>query len=482
MKITSQNIPVDLQGLYDSLISTNKTGAHAGTRTRTRRGAGISPSKKQVKTVYNDITAAVEELIVRLGTPRGAAEFTKKVLDEKRAINAGIFNPAYWIKCDIIATDYLSNAPSSTANATPPPYAYRDSNNMPSLPVYGSGSAASAPARYAGATASGLFCDTLLVWSRTVYNLQTPIAQDMREPAIVTYDGTLTVAANYRGSRPMLSLVLRCYLTDATGAALTTTDNPVLAVPPASPPTVRGCNSFYWRYIIPATVAPFFNTVRLRKILRDLAKISTVGAAGDMTKAVIMTAPRPMFGRGFNNNTAINSSLAGTPDIYQIFPIFKFTAHTSSAPANQDTTTPWSSTLSGKKIQGTAGNTLNGGVSWFIYSFAGSLMILGGVIEFEKFSVESHSPYSLYTYIGFYFLGDLQYVPETPEKRSHFLYKKRSFNYTDSNGSSPVNYTDSTIERTLDGIETIKLIESVTASNGREKQLGQHGTLTLTAL
>ncbi len=318
MKITSQNIPPELATLYASLISTTSTGAQAGTRATTRRGAMISPNKKQNRAVYNDITAAVEILIERLGNYKTPEEFRAKVRAEMGAINNGEWNPAYWIKCKVLTTNYLGNIPASVADNNPPPYAYRDPANMPTRTTYGAGSTDTAPARYTGQTLGGLFCDTLLVWCRTTYRLEEAIGQDKKNPAIISYGGTLTVEGDMRGSRPMLSLILRCYLTDEAGAALTTTANPADGVPPSAPPTARGCNSIYWRYILPATTAPFFNTIKLRKILRNLAAIASIETSGDMTRAVIMSAPRPMFGRGFNNNTAINSSLTGAPNIYQI--------------------------------------------------------------------------------------------------------------------------------------------------------------------
>lgn len=320
MKITNQDISPELAELYASLISTTQTGAFAGLLARTRRQARISANKQRRTINYADITAAVEILMERLGYTRGTKDFRDAVRLEKFAINSGTWNPAYWQKCEILTNVFLVNSPVSVPDDTPPPYGYRDQNNMPTIPTYGTGSADNGPARYNGIISTGYFHDVTLAWRRTVYKLAQAIDQDLIEPAIISFEGTLTVESSTRGSRPMFSLIMRNYLGDSNSTSLTTTANPVDKVPPASPPTIKGCQSLYWRYKIPADTAPYYNAIKLRIILRNLARLSTIDAAGNMTRAVIITAPRPMFGRGFNNNTSVVTQLTGTPDIYQILP------------------------------------------------------------------------------------------------------------------------------------------------------------------
>lgn len=350
MKITNRAVPPELQQLADSLISETKAGQGMGTQARTRRGSRLSPNLKSKTTDYSDITAAVEELIIRQGTPPGSADFNAKVRAEIKEIEAGNWNPAYWMACEILSTDYLGNVPASAADPAPPPYGYRDAANMPTLPTYGAGAPDIAPARYTGARSGSLFLDTLLVWQRTIYKLAEPIKQDKKEPAIISYDGTLTVATDKRGSRPMLSIIMRLFLTDQTGGALGSTANPTDGVPPSAPATVKGCLSLYWRYILPSTSAPFFNTTRLRRIVRNLAKSATIDAAGDMDRAVIITAPRPMFGRGFNNNNTVNTTLAGSPEIYQINKPVNFNAQLHPTIDTRDVWNEYLLTINGKPI------------------------------------------------------------------------------------------------------------------------------------
>lgn len=324
MKITNQNVPPDMQQRYDALISSDTAGAGAGTRARTRRGARIRPGKQRTKTNYADITEAVKILFRRLGYKDTQGGFSALVRAEKKAIGKGIWNPTHWQKCPIITTDYLANIPASVQDMNPPPYAYRDPANMPTIPAYSDGTAAAAPARYTGATSAGLFSDTLLVWTRTTYRLLHNINPDLKEPLITAYQPTITVAANVRGSRAMLSVILRLFLGTDSSPALTTIANPVLAKPPGSPPETKGPNALFWRYVLPSTVPPYWNELKLRQVIGNFAPRATRQGAAPYTRAVALSCPRPLFGRGFNNNTAVSMQLSNAPSLYQIKKDFDF--------------------------------------------------------------------------------------------------------------------------------------------------------------
>lgn len=87
MKITAQAVPPEIAQAFARLVSTTTTGAAAGTITRTRRAARISPSKTPTMTRDNDMTAPVELLLFRLGMTAGTHDYTAAARTRSAEIN-----------------------------------------------------------------------------------------------------------------------------------------------------------------------------------------------------------------------------------------------------------------------------------------------------------------------------------------------------------------------------------------------------------
>lgn len=301
----------------DALLTMNDKTA-GWKRARSARRVKIKPSKKPAKTGANELTAAVEILIERLGTPRGHPDFARKVRAEVAEINSGNWNPVYWKKNEDFSTDFLTNVPTGVIDPNPPPYGYRVAGMQPSIPTYGEGTASGAAAFYEGALVGNTFFDLTYTWSKTTFVLDAPIKANEYEPVLMVFNGQLTSSGTTRGSRPMLSMVTRSFLCGAAGAALLDKSAPIVPANPALAGLQRGARSEYWRYDIPVAAAPFFNQVNFRRVLQDLNKSASIDTGYPLEFAVVLVAPRPMFGRGFNNNSHVLSTLTGTPEIYQL--------------------------------------------------------------------------------------------------------------------------------------------------------------------
>jgi hypothetical protein len=175
MKITGQTIPPEFADAYSNLVSTNSSGAGAGTRARTRRGARVPPSKKRKPDSLTDFEPAALALInylISIGTAHASIPKKTAIVSD---LKKGIFDPKYWKKCQVVSTSYLGSAPTSVPDTNPPPYAYRDDLNQPTEPTYSQGLPDVAPARYSGHSSGTFFSDDLLVWSATIFNLRNKI-------------------------------------------------------------------------------------------------------------------------------------------------------------------------------------------------------------------------------------------------------------------------------------------------------------------
>lgn len=307
MKIDTQTIPPELAAAYAKLVSRKPTLAGPAFVARTKPAAHKPVGRKIKRKELRDIEGAVDFLIAYLtlttGTPP-AATFRAAQIDN---LKRGIFDTLYWQQCSVDSTDMLSASPTFTAWVGPRAYAYPDPLNQPSTPVYGAGTASAGNEAYTGITAGGTFSDTLLRWKRTVLSLLNPFARSQAEPLFVKIVGTITATADQRPSRAMISIVIKHWLTLGSSTRLTTTEAPVVKP-----------KSAYWRYITPRGVAPYFNLTKNIQLVYWLRGIDYEELGGDLTKCVLLTAPMPMMGKRFNNNTAISTSLTSTIELWQI--------------------------------------------------------------------------------------------------------------------------------------------------------------------
>lgn len=227
-------------------------------------------------------------------------------------------NGDFWEHASLVSVDYLHSTPIVQIDTDPPPYAYRTEFKRPSRATYGDGTATTGPARHTGNLVADIYYDTSLTWQRSIFALNEPLTGSTMANAILKFNPTMEVNTDHRGSRPMLSYIVRCYLTDETGAANPPVTSPTEDIAVSGPGVGRGSISKYWRYVMPMTAAPFFHTTQQMKMTAQLSNIARIEDAASLSHAIVITAPRPMFGRGFNNNTTVETILSGTPEIWQI--------------------------------------------------------------------------------------------------------------------------------------------------------------------
>jgi hypothetical protein len=232
-----------------------------------------------------------------------AAAYTESLAELRR----DYFNPDHWKKCDILQTDYLKSIPTNVNDPKIRAYAYTDPANKRSLAQYHEGELDDAPPRYAGVTTGGQFRDNLLVWSRTTYKLVNEIEPGEIEPTFIEIQGRIRAYADRRGSRPMLSYICKTWLTATGSSYLTTT----------TPPTAKPW-SFYYRYKVPDTAPPYYASEDIKHVVRTMRQKRHEEPDVRLTHAVVLLAPRPMYGRGFNNNVSVTTQMFADAKLWQI--------------------------------------------------------------------------------------------------------------------------------------------------------------------
>jgi hypothetical protein len=272
-----------------------------------RRSKMARPKSPRPKTADEWLQQAARVLTERRIKSGEQLDFSSAYTESLAELRRDYFNPAHWKKCDLLKTDYLQSVPTSTDDPKNRSYAYTDPVNKRSLASYHEGTPADAPPRYAGVTEGTQFRDNLLVWSRTTYKLVNEIEVDAIEPTFIEISGRIRAYADRRGSRPMLSYISKTWLT-AEGSGYLTTDTP-----PTSKPW-----SFYYRFKVPDSPPPYYASEDIKHVVRTMRQKNHEESGVKLTHAVVLLAPRPMYGRGFNNNRSVTTQLFADAKLWQI--------------------------------------------------------------------------------------------------------------------------------------------------------------------
>lgn len=308
-KITDQNIPPELANLYARLVSPMKAAAPPTRKIRTRRAVKRpKPIRKMSATVKNFYRAATAAGI-KSGLKADTKELTDFAYSQAKLLMVGVFNPKIWEEITTIAQTTLEEAPTSTENLTPGAYAYRDTANRPTTPTYTGGAPTAAAKGYTGSTSGQLFRDTSYRWRRLTFDAVDIQGNQDTTPVILLWDTQIGIAANRRGSRPMLSLVFQAYKSGADGTKSTDLTPPLLKK-----------TTFYWRFKIPPTVAPFYNATITRKISMVINGLLKKDGTGATTTITTKSGNRPMMGKGYNNNTQVDTAHNNDPRLFAIAP------------------------------------------------------------------------------------------------------------------------------------------------------------------
>lgn len=309
MIVTDVDIPPELEAAVSDILSLDPTGADGTARARTRRAARESRTRQRQRASLLALKSAAEEIARRLELTPGSSAWKNTVYENLRELLQGIFNPKYWLDCVQIAEHFLSTSPTYGPDPSPKPYSYRTEDNLPTLATYAAGSISAGPASYTGLLEAGYFHDSSLTWSRHVFQLLEPFSAGEPTPLIARLAGTLAVDADTRGSRPMLSVLIKTLLAPS-GHSIETTNQSV----------TDAADSFYWRYHPPAAAAPYYHASQDVRIIHPVNGPKHFVTAGDAERATILAAPRPMFGYGQNNNETVETELIATPELWQLSP------------------------------------------------------------------------------------------------------------------------------------------------------------------
>lgn len=309
VKLINTVVPPEISAIYAALVSPQKRGATGSTKNRTRRAARkpIKRKKRNIEllSMIDAATALAKKLGINPGSPDGAAW----IYDESRRLIVGAFNETYWQPVPRLGNKTIRSDPTSAPDGAPPAYDYRVEDKLPTIPTYPTGSLSTGKAAYSGVLSGGYFRDTFLKWRRLTFSVSQPKAAASEVPLILSWVARIDISASNRASKPMLSLqMIAKHGSAATGFAVS-----------LDAPIAKKTN-FYWRFAIPPSVAPYYNSYQIRRITRVLnGRMKSDGTTPD-TSLTIAAAPRPMLGRGFNNNTAVDSAVTGDPVVMSFSP------------------------------------------------------------------------------------------------------------------------------------------------------------------
>lgn len=305
MKIIGQNIPPELQQMYKRLIKTNQPDESGTARAQT----SVNVAKKSIikykhKNSLESIAKAAYDQALKIGAVRQNRQF---VSEELERLKNGIFSPDYWQPCELISTAYLESQPTSTEDLDPPPYAFRDPLKRPSIPTYPAGTPSQAPTSTTGQITGEIWRDGLWVWKKTVLSVFNPEDENYQLPIILHSVGQIEVQTEQHPSRPMFSIVFKAWLSDKDNSISDTTE------PPTPPNT-----SVYYRFQPPPSAdLPYSATEDINTIQMLNTERSTI-TQGDIQKVTLLTAPRPMMGHDYNNNSTVSTMYTAEQTVYQL--------------------------------------------------------------------------------------------------------------------------------------------------------------------
>jgi hypothetical protein len=310
MKIFGLDVPLELQSLFYNLVSVPATGASAGTTAYTKRS--VSLSTKKTRNPVDKWQWVAEQVYEQIKGLEGIDTGPGFISEERDRLKDGIYNAIYWLTASKQSEEFLTNTPANVEDTSPPPYSYRDPNYLPATTTYGDGTPASAPMKTSGALVGTQWQDGAWTWRKSIFIITTNDQLPAELPLIWISKGTIQADASTRGSRPMLSIIMKAWLSDL-GNTISDT---------LQPPTGNK-SSIYWLYDLPDEVPPYYHAsapISQHKILNGTAKLIT---GGPVQKLTVLTAPRPMFGRGFNNNNSVQTSYTDTETVMQLNPNIK---------------------------------------------------------------------------------------------------------------------------------------------------------------
>jgi len=317
MKIFGLDIPLPLVDLYYEYVSKQKQIGATDYITRRRRKAGKVIASKSARLIEDELKHAAEYIAGKLNYSRGSTAWNEFVFAETERLKDGTADPAYWIPCQVNTDVYYNSTATCTEDINPPPYSHRMPTMKPSDVTYSTGTSTTAPVQSTGSVADNLWHDASWRWRKTVFSLMGAKPANNLPPLLWRTEGTISVNATTRASRPMFSLLMRGHLVGASSPWDTD------LTPPAQPAT-----SLYWRYPPPDTPPPYYSAKLARRNIVVLNDRATKDDTPDLQRAIVKSSVRPMLGHGYNNNMSVTTSYDGTSELFTANPCLGKTSAT----------------------------------------------------------------------------------------------------------------------------------------------------------
>lgn len=339
-KVTDQAVPPELATAFFRIWSPATAPAPATGTGRTRRAAKLRPQPKK-RPANRPKLMDICRAIARAYSVRKRITYQSALARHVYSLaRAGTFPEEYWHECLAIGEETLTSAPASVPDPSPPPYAYRDPFNLPTIPTYPPGTPGGSAPEYHGETTAGYFEDNALSWNRTRFAAPANYAGPGPLYACTLAPATLSVSTDRRASRPMFSAALRVRAYSGTGPYATDT----------TPPHIDG-QAQYSRYRPPITPAPFYSgQVTLYPVTLQLVRIAPTDAAA-LSELILDRSPLPMIGRRYNNNTEVDTEI--TPTAPPILYLPRLDRPSVPKPLITTTGPLWQNPFTGKKFQPT---------------------------------------------------------------------------------------------------------------------------------
>lgn len=307
--ILGTDVPPALQTLWNALTSPGKNTQGADGALRLKKG-----KKKPKKPPKADLDLrafrSVAEIVWTLrGGELGNAEADQFVFNLVRDMALGVLDGRYFRQCPVVSAETLETYPTNVPDPSPPAYGYRTPLFMPSDVTYPDGTPTAEAPTFHGGKVGTYFHDILLRWRKILFSTYWIDEPDAEKRLLLLWDTTITIQTTARGSRPMVSLNILGVIAKAGAAALTSTAAPILKK-----------TTLYWRFKVPPSAAPFYNSYQVRKVSKPFARIAKKQGAGAGIGVVVNASNRPMMGRGFNNNNDVVTTFNGDPELWEIKP------------------------------------------------------------------------------------------------------------------------------------------------------------------
>lgn len=308
-KIIGENVPPALQALWETLHAQGKASQGTSGTVRAKKRTK-KPTKKTRRNLDLIGLQRIADLVAfEFFTLQDEPIPKDFIFNLTRDLVMGQIPAKYFRKCKVESAITLESQPTYTADLNPPPYGFRTQNFMPSVPAYPNGNQVAGDPSYTGQKVGTLFADVAWRWRKIVYKANAVKLDKGEERVLMRWDVRIDIAAAARGSRPMVSLNLHAALSTDTGGALSSTEPPLM-----------NKTTFYWRWKVPPSSPPYYNSFQVRREVKPLARILKKTGTGLYTRYVVNAGNRPMMGRGFNNNDFVNTAMTGDPELWEIKP------------------------------------------------------------------------------------------------------------------------------------------------------------------